>query len=371
MKFLRNFFRILVGLLFIYSGFVKGVDPLGFGYKLEDYFIAFGTQWAIPLALTLSFLVNAMEFSIGVLLILKVRPKLMTLLALLITVFFFFLTLYNAIFNAVPDCGCFGDALILSNWMTFYKNVVLIVFIIFLYQQRKNFTSPWTTQTSLALMIVVYIGFAWFELYNYRNLPVVEFTAWKPGNHMIPENLLPANYYLVYQNKKTGETKEFLAKDLPWQDSVWMSEWVFKNQRIDDPNKYLAPNFKIIDTIGNDLTISYMKQPGYLLLLVSVNLTEVKEKRLLKLNDFYKKLYETGYTVIGLTGSTKEDMINLNRRYQLSIPWFSSDDTELKTMVRSNPGLVLMKGGVLVKKWHIRNLPDVEKFKAEYPLVDK
>jgi hypothetical protein len=184
---------------------------------------------------------------------------------------------------------------------------------------------------------------------------------------MIPDKLLPTTFYLVYENKSTKEQKEFLPKDLPWQDTVWMKEWAFLKQKVNDPNKYPAPNFRILDTAGVDQTILYMKQPGYLVFLVCVDVNKVGDDDLKKLNDFNNGLYEAGYTVLGLTSSTFEDLNKVNQRNNLSIKWFQSDDTELKTMVRSNPGVVLLKDATIMNKWHFRNIPSVTDLIKSYP----
>lgn len=367
MKLLRNFSRIFVGLVFIFSGFVKGVDPLGFAYKIEDYFIAFGLQWAEPASLTLSVLLCALEFTLGVLLVLNVRPKLISSITLLIMIFFTGLTFNDALSNPVPDCGCFGDAVKLTNWETFYKNIVLIVFAILIFWQRKKFKPPYSEGVSLFLMLLVPLSFIWFSAYNYRHLPLIDFTTWKPGNKMIPEKLVPPQFFLVYENKSTKEQKEFLPKDLPWQDTAWMSHWAFVKQKVNDPNKYPAPNFRILDTASNDLTMSYMKQPGYLVFIVSVDVTKAGDDELKKMNALNEALSAAGYTVLGLTASSPEDLKTVINRNGLTINWFQSDDTELKTMVRSNPGLVLLKDATVVKKWHVRTLPAAEDFIRTYP----
>ncbi|MHC1707823.1 MAG: BT_3928 family protein [Bacteroidales bacterium] len=368
MKLLRNFSRIFVGLVFVFSGFVKGVDPLGTAYKIEDYFVAYGMQWAEPAALTLSVLLCAFEFSLGILLLLNVRPKFISWLTLLIMVYFTGITFYDALYSPVPDCGCFGDALKLTNWQTFYKNIILVFFALIIFFSRKKYKSPYPEGFSLFLMLLVPLFFVWFSAYNYRNLPMIDFTAWKTGNKMIPDKLEPPQYFLVYENKTTKEQKEYVAKDLPWQDTAWMSQWVFVKQRVDDPNQYPAPNFRILDTASNDLTMSYLQQPGYLVLLVCVEVNKANDKELLRMNDLNNALTEAGYTVLGLSSSSIEDLNAAAERNGLNINWFQSDDTELKTMVRANPGLVILKDATVIKKWHHRNFPDASEIIKNYPV---
>ncbi len=367
MKWMVHVFRILLGLTFIFSGFVKGVDPLGTAYKIEDYFIAYGMLWALPTALGLSVLLCAVEFSLGVFLLLSVRIRLVSLFTLLLMAYFTILTFFDALYNPVPDCGCFGDAIKLTNWETFYKNVVLILLAVFVYVYRKRLGKVWSQVAANSLLVAVPVLFILFSLYNYRNLPMIDFTAWRTGNKMIPDTLKPAQYYLVYQNRQTGEVKEYLSSELPWQDSVWIASWEFKNQRIDDPNHYPAPNFKILDTLGNDLTINYLREPGYLFFLVSNDLNGLGTERTARIELLAEQLSAAGYSVIGLSGSSKEDITRLFGHGNSHINWFQSDDTELKTMIRSNPGLVVMKDAVVLKKWHHRNIPSAGELQQLFP----
>jgi uncharacterized membrane protein YphA (DoxX/SURF4 family) len=368
MKVLRNIIRILLGLVFVFSGFVKGVDPMGTAYKIEDYLIVYGAQWAEPMALTMSVLLCAFEFSLGIYLLLNLKPKTTTLLTLLLMVYFTVVTFFDALYNLVPDCGCFGDALKLSNWATFYKNIVLIAFAIFVFVLRKKFKPPYSSKNGIALFILIPALFIGFEIYNLRHLPVIDFTTWKPGNHMVPENLKPVNYFLVYENKQTKETKEFVSSNLPFNDSVWMSQWQYKDTRIEDPNIYLAPNFRILDSASTDITSTFMKDPGYVLFLVAVNTDAAKTESLKDFLPFYTKANQGGYTIIGLTSSPFDKVSAWKKSNSIDVDFYESDDTELKAMVRANPGLVLIKNGVVIKKWHYNDFPSYEAFSQKYPI---
>lgn len=355
MSALRNILRILLGMVFIFSGFVKGVDPLGTAYKIEDYMIVYGAQWAEPLALVLSIVLCALEFSLGVYLLLNIKPKTTSWLVLLLMIYFTVVTFFDALYNLVPDCGCFGDALKLTNWQTFYKNIVLIVFAFIVFRARKAYNSPFRMVTGWVMIALIPLFFIGFEIYNIRHLPVVDFTAWKKGNRMIPQNLQPVNYYLVYQNKASGEIKEFLSKDLPYSDSIFMAEWAYKDTRIDDPNVYPAPNFNIIDTAGNDVTKTYLQQAVF---LVCGDVLKSDPEGLKKASDLVKHLGSLGYTVIGLTASDFKVADSIKAVYQLDLDFYQTDDIELKTMVRSNPGLVRMNDATVMGKWHYNDFPD-------------
>ncbi len=368
MKALRNSIRILLGLVFIFSGFVKGVDPMGTAYKIEDYLIVYGAQWAEPLALTFSVILCAFEFALGIYLVLNLKPRLTSVLTLLLMVYFTLVTFFDALYNLVPDCGCFGDALKLTNWQTFYKNIVLIAFALFVFLCRKKFNTPYSKNVSLIMLALIPLFFVWFEIYNIRHLPAIDFTSWKAGNHMVPGKLKPVNYYLVYENKETKEVKEFVSSTLPFSDSVWMSKWQYKDTRIEDPNTYLAPNFRILDTASNDLTNSFMRNPEYVLFLVCVQAEATKTEPLKEFAAFFTKAKQLGYTVIGLTSTPPDKTAIWKKEQKLDVDFYETDDTELKAMVRANPGLVLIKNGVVIKKWHYNDFPSFDDFKIKYPI---
>ena len=184
---------------------------------------------------------------------------------------------------------------------------------------------------------------------------------------MVPENLKPVNYYLVYENKQTKEKKEFVSSNLPYNDSVWMSQWQYKDTRIEDPNVYPAPNFRILDSASTDITNTFMRNPGYVLFLVAVNAEASKTEPLKEFIPFYNKANQSGYTVIGLTATPLDKVAVWKKNNQVDVDFYETDDTELKAMVRANPGLVLIKNGVVIKKWHYNDFPDFEEFSRNYP----
>lgn len=214
MKIIRNLSRILTGVVFIFSGFVKSIDPWGFTYKLVDYFEAFQLEWMEPTALYLAVLISAIEFLIGFALVFNSRIKLASWEILIFMVFFTPLTLYLAIKNPVNDCGCFGDASIMSNWETFYKNLVLLALTLIVFIQRKKFTPSWKIKQQKSIVAIGLIFILGLSFYCYRHLPIIDFRAWKIGNDMVTEAPKP-KVYLTYKNKNTGKTKEWKSKNLP------------------------------------------------------------------------------------------------------------------------------------------------------------
>jgi uncharacterized membrane protein YphA (DoxX/SURF4 family) len=365
MKILRTISRVILGLVFVFSGFVKGLDPMGTMFRIEDYFIAFGMEWALPLALTLAIILCTVEFCTGLLLLLNVRIRLVTWALLLIMTGFTVLTFFDALNNPVPDCGCFGDAIKLTNWQTFYKNVILMVFVMIIALTRKKAHSILTRNTQNIIMASVIVLFAGFCIYSYNHLPVIDFLNWKVGQNMILRDSTQIQTWLVYKNKATGETKEFLSKDLPWQDSIWMAQWKFIDSKTKNPSPKVE-EFQITDLNGNDVTRNFLDNPDYQFLLISYDLFKANRKALIKMEDFYKKANADGYSLILLTSALNEDIDAFRKETRVEYEIYNADNVVLKMMIRSNPGLMLLKNGVIVAKWHYHYFPGYEKVKIKY-----
>lgn len=366
MKILANTFRILTAIVFLFSGFVKGVDPLGFAYKIEDYFVAYHVDWAMPLALAISVIMCTLEFTIGAMLLLNFRMKFTSWVLLLMMIYFTGLTLIDAINNPVPDCGCFGDAIKLTNWQTFYKNVVLIVFAIVIFTYRKKFrnrvapTSQWLITGCISLCFVL------FSTYCYRHLPVIDFTEWKKGHKLYAENPVPVKYYLTYRNKTTGESKEYLSPNYPFNDSAWMQQWEFVSQRVEDPNTYYGKSLIITDSLGNIYTDPIIRNPEYQLIVNAYDLRSSDTAAFRKIDKFCQAAAADGIASAALVAAEPEEIARFVAANKLSLEFYQSDDIILKTMVRSNPGLMLLKGGVVIDKWHWRDIPAYDSFKKEF-----
>jgi len=364
MKTVRIISRILVGLVFIFSGFVKGVDPLGTAYRITDYFQAYHMDWAIPLSLTLSIILCSFEFVLGILLVLNVKMKQTSWLVLLMMSFFTIVTFVDAIHNLVPDCGCFGDAVKLTNWQTFYKNVFLMVFVFILFFGRKK-DIPWFTNTRERLIIATFsFLFIWFSVYNYRNLPIINFRPWKVGNKMLSDNPQPIKNYLIYKNKQTGETKEYLSSELPWQDTVWMANWEYDTIRVENPNKSSLGSFSIVDSSGSDYTEHFVRNPEFQFFVAANDLRTADKEVFKKISIFNEKAKAKGISLIVLTGNSPDEIDKFKKEVNITdLEFYSSDDISLKAMIRSNPGLVLLKKAVVLGQWHYRNFPEFDENK--------
>ncbi len=356
--------RILVGVLFVYSGIVKGVDPLGTQFKIEDYFYAYGMDWAAPYALILSVLLNAVEFSMGALLLLRVKTKYISVLSLIMMLLFTITTLYDALYSPVPDCGCFGDALIISNWQTFYKNLIINALVILLFVRRKDFSVYKSKVLEYSALLGIVFGFIFFESYNINNLPMIDFRSWKVDSRLLPANPEPIKYYLTYKNKKSGDTKEYISKELPWQDSVFMADWKWLSSREIDPNISDMNTFPMIGEDGADHSKEIVSYEGNTYIFIIYNVEKVEDKPAKYIKSFIDNAMQVGHRVVMLNSDLPVDYQSFIKENNIAdIKVYNSDDTALKAAIRSNPGLIVVRDGEVVAKYHHNNFPDISKLK--------
>ena len=340
--------RLLVGALFIFSSFTKGVDPLGTKYKMLDYLAVYGMTWLNNFALALAMLMILAEFIVGICLITKVLPRLAVLGATLLMLFFTITTLFDALYDLVPDCGCFGTAIKMSNWQTFYKNLVIDTVLIPLIMNNKQLENKLEKGVQWIIAIAFALAFLGFEIYNYRHLPVVDFMNWKVGKQLTMETAEESQVYLTYRNKATGETQEYLSPNYPWNDSVWMSQWEFVDQRVEGVTNFLG--FSALDLEGNDVTENILATEN-LLMFTSHDLSKVTEKEWDKVREITEAAGEQGYIVIWVVANEPEYVEELMKKYDFLYEVYYADELEIKPIVRSNPGLIWLDNGLVKDKW--------------------
>jgi len=354
MKTLIIIIRYILAAVFLFSGFVKGVDPLGTAYKIDDYFIAYNMDWALPLSLITSFCLIALELSLGLMLVFNLLPKFTRLTMAVLMAFFTFVTLYDALYNPVPDCGCFGDALIISNWQTFYKNIVLDVLLVALFFYRPGKIN---LKKHLGWSLGIFIAFLSFSFYNLQHLPLIDFRFWKVGTQVFDTNQKPLELYLTYQNITTGEKQEFLSPNYPYNDSEWLANWKFVSIREFNPNQNTAQSLMIFDQEGDDATSEVLGLPGKSLLIISHNLNAIGPKKAAKLKELTQVAEEETIPIFLITASLATKINNFTNESLIDIPVFLADDIDLKTIIRSNPGLILLENGKVIKKWAFADIP--------------
>lgn len=364
--------RLIIGVTFTFSGFVKSVDPLGTAYKIQDYFIALNLSEFLSLALFLSVILCVVELLLGIFILLGLYRKLTSILVLLFMIIMTPLTLWIAIDNPVKDCGCFGDALIISNWQTFYKNIVLSVCAVLLLANYKNIKSIFSKRTELIVaLFTIIFGFS-FALYNIIYSPVFDFRPYKIGSHL-PEkiNVDPARvgeFENIFVYTKNGEQKEFKEDDYPWNDSTWtfveMETRMTKEgekPEIEDFHVELVQYDDSTKTfINNDITEDILKDPAYSFWMISYSLEDAETKYLYQLKDIADFAANNNYKFYCITSSSVETINEWGETYDANFNFCEADERMLKTIVRSNPGLVLVKNGTVINKWCDNKLPIIK-----------
>ena len=358
-------FRTLVGLVFVFSSLSKGVDPTGTAYMIEDYLEAYRLPWLSFLAVPGSFLLNLVEFCIGIFLLFNVHFKLTVWVLALMMAFFTGVTWYDAVANPVPDCGCFGKALVISNWQTFYKNLALDAATLALFFSRNRIRTRRSLLQVRLVTILAAVLFLGFECFNYRYLPVVNFLEWKKGERLFPENPLPVRHYMTYRDKRTGQTQEYLLEECPFDDPQWVENWEFVSRRDVDPNEKMV-NINILDKVddedpGLDITKPLLQEDRYLFLVAVYDLDALDGKGMEKVAAFVKKMRQAGYSSCFLTASTVARAKQFQKMYAMEdIPVYFADDTSVKAVIRSNPGVVLVRDSRVLGLWDWRRLPAPE-----------
>ena len=361
-KIIRNAARYRIAPVFIFSGFVKAIDPLGFAYKITDYFEAFRLSWFSSLSITLAILLSSAELLIGLTLFFKIRMKTAAWALMIFLIFFTLLTFFSAVKNPVTDCGCFGDALVLSNWQTFYKNLIFLIPAIIVFWQRNKFESLFSDRIEwIATGILFFTGIL-LSVYSYRNLPLIDFRPYKTGTNIIKSIELPKGvptdlYKTTLIYEKNGEKKEFAVNDAPWNDSTW--KWIETKNKLVKAG-YVPPihNFSITTMEGEDITRQVLDDEGYTFLIIIYDLEKANKKGLSAMNRFAEKAIENDCNVLCLTASSSDIIEKFRQQEKPSFKFYTTDETTLKTMIRSNPGLMLIKEGTVLGNWHFRNIPN-------------
>ena len=371
MNFLTSLSRILVGALFIFSGMIKLNDPLGFSYKLNDYFapdvlnLAFLQDFALPLALFIVIL----EVLLGVALLIGFWPRLTSWLLLLMIVFFTFLTFYSAYFNKVTDCGCFGDAIPLTPWQSFGKDVVLTVFIVIVFINRNRIKPlfakiPQYTVMAVALLTCVLLG-----NHVLNHLPLRDFRPYAEGRSIVEGmksaeelGLKPTTYLTIYhlKHRETGEIVEVDSEAYVAEKWYQKKEWEIQPELTESRIKekgYEPPIHDFVLSLENrDITSEVLEQPA-VFLVISYKLEKADAAAFERINAFAEAARQAQIPVIGLTASLPKVKEARAEKWNITFPFATADETALKTIVRSNPGIVLLKRGTVARKWHHQDLP--------------
>jgi uncharacterized membrane protein YphA (DoxX/SURF4 family) len=370
--------RILVGGLFIFSGLIKLNDPMGMAFKLEDYFApdVLNLGFLLPFTLALALIVVIAEVILGVGLLMGWKTKLTIRLLMALIVFFTFLTFYSAYFNKVTDCGCFGDAIPLTPWQSFSKDIILLILILWIWKFEdfiKPLSSPAITNmvVSLALLFCSWMG--WHVL---RHLPFKDFRPYAIGKN-ISDGMKPAEdlgleppkylTFYIMTNENTGEEitvdSDTYVKERWWEKS----EWSIDGDRTTTKqiSKGYEPPIHDFDLIldGEDITEEVLSMDR-VILVVCYDLRKSIARLHPLVNDFVNEAEALGIPTVGLTATDPATVEELRHEWQMPYPFAAADQTTLKTIIRANPGVVVLNKGTVVAKWNPRDLPNAKSFFA-------
>ena len=327
-KLAVNIARLILAVAFILSGFVKAVDPLGTQYKIQDYLVAMGLGRLIPdfMTLSASVLLSTIEFILGICLLFAIRRRMMSKIVLVLMAAMTLLTLWLALTDPISDCGCFGDALVLTNWQTFWKNIVLLTAAVIVW--RYPLLMPRLIGEANQWIVMNYSGVFILLVIAGRSLYTLPQFDFRP--------------YHVGTNLRQGWQRMMEGEDSPY-----------------------AEFFMELTDEGEDITEDVLNREGYTFLLVSPHLEQADDSQLDALNQIYEYSLDNGYPFYCLTASTEKGINHWRNITGAEYPFCNTDDITLKTIIRSNPGLLLLKDGVIIRKWSHNNLPDEQDLTGE------
>jgi len=373
MKYIVQICRIIVGIIFIISGFVKAVDPIGFGYKLEEYFApdVFNIPFLHDLALPQATFFSIFEIILGVFLLMGIFRKFTSWALLVLIVFFTFLTFYSAYFNKVTDCGCFGDAMKLTPWQSFWKDIFLLILIIIIFIGQKHI-QPLIKNSKVNFIISAVVLFlcGWISFTGIKYLPLIDFRAYAEGKN-ITEGMKSAEelgleapkYQVLYtmKNKESGEVTQITDTEYV-NNPKWYEEgtpWEMDSEKTE--SKQIADGYEppihdfILDCDGEDKTEFYLNEEKVVFFVIPFA-EQLTSDEINSLNQLNQELKGKA-SVIALTNS---DIENAQFSYCFV------DQITLKTIIRNNPGIMILKKGTVVKKFHDNPIPSAEEILSAF-----
>jgi uncharacterized membrane protein YphA (DoxX/SURF4 family) len=369
-KILTAFCRIFVGVLFIISGLIKANDPTGFGYKLTEYWEVFHIPFLTPASVYLAMLICIIEIFLGVNVLLGAFKRFTLIMLIMMIVFFSFLTFYSAWFHKVTDCGCFGDAVHLTPWQSFSKDLILLVLIAVLWINRRFITPVFPKVLRYGIAIGSIALSLFFTMYCFIFLPVKDFLPYAKGKDIVKQMTIPPgsprdSVAMMFIYTKGGKEYNFTTDQLSKVDSTY----TYKDRKDEVIRKGYEPpihDFVVYDLDGHDLTREFLYQPGYRLVIVQQDLEKASLGGQKKVNELVKELMmNNNIKIWALTSSSTAIINNYKIAYDVPYTYFTADNTQLKSMIRSNPGLLLLKDNFVIDKWPGTGCPTVEEVMAE------
>jgi uncharacterized membrane protein YphA (DoxX/SURF4 family) len=357
-RFIDQFSRFFVGGLLIFSGLIKLNDPVGTQIKMEEYFEVFAEDFGsffhhfIPWAMEIGFFMIVLEIVLGVALLIYWRMQITTVVLLAMMLFFTFLTFYSAYFNKVTDCGCFGDAIKLTPWESFWKDIVLMVFVLHLFWHRRRLEAVLRTREGLAVVLIALMVSVGLGIYAIQHLPFIDFRAYRVGNH-IPSQMLPPEppviEYVFAKDGKEVTSREYLI-DTTYR---YVSSRIINEDKI----KPKITDYAVSSPDGEDKTAYTFE--GNRLLIVMYDVQKASTAEMDDIRELTQAL-EGKVDCFILTSSGYEQAEAFRHQHQLAVPFYLADATVLKTIIRSNPGICLWKNGTVLGNWHHNDTPEAD-----------
>lgn len=371
MKYIVTLCRILVGVLFIISGFIKANDTLGFSYKLDEYFTVFGTPFMQSISLPMAQLICVAEIVLGFATLVGWRMVLVSWLLLLMIVFFTFLTFYSAYFDVVKDCGCFGDALHLKPWESFGKDIALLILILPIFVWRKKIQPLFSAGFANRITALSLVASSIFTYITYAHLPVIDFRPFAIGKNIndgmtLPQGAITDSVVVMFKYKKKadGTMHNFSMNALP--EDLDNYEYVDRTDKlVREGDKPKIHDFSISDKEGGDYTEDFLHDPNYSFMLVCYDLEKASAKNFEKINALAQACEKNKIRFFGITSTAAAKTDEIRHEHNLMFDFYFCDATALKTIIRSNPGLVLLKNGTVIDMWHNNDIPAFEEVKAK------
>ncbi len=362
MKYFIWALRIILGVLFIFSGVVKANDPMGLVYKMNEFYDVLHMSFMEPYSFAFSVIMITFEIVCGVAILVGYSFRFFATMLLLLNLFFTFLTGYALFSGKIKECGCFGACIPLSPHATFYKDIVLTIMSIIVFLYRNKVTSIFTRHVSTAIFILSVVFGAGIQWWALEHLPFVDCMPYKPGNN-IWQKMQPGPDYkpevrkMVFIYEKNGEKKEYTPENLPWQDTTW--------KFVDRKDKVIAEavgepelhDFILTDSNKTDQTIAILQGKGYILFWFVRELDKVHMDNVDRFNGLVRQAESLHIPFYALCSANKDDADAFLKKWNIHLPVMSLDGTASKTAMRTNPGLMLIKDGSVVHKWSYRDYP--------------
>ncbi len=362
MKYIVTFSRIVVGVLFIISGLIKLNDPVGFSFKLKDYFApdVLNMEFLIPFTLMIAIFIVIYEVMLGIMILLGYAKRFTLWSLILIIVFFTFLTFYSAYYEKVTDCGCFGEAIKLTPWESFTKDIILLILISILYKGRKYIKPLFTSNLRKLIVYISFIGSLYLGYYVLQHLPVVDFRPYKINTNILDGMNYPPNapkpifeYHWTFTNN--GEIKEVVTSgEFPNEDGDYTVETKMIQKGYEPPIYDFT-----MERDGEDYTAFFMETEN-LIVIVAYSISNSEMEGFEAIKKVTDKAIKEGYQVIGLSASSMDITEELTKEYSLDFDFYFCDETTLKTIIRSNPAVMELQKGTIKQKLHWNDAEDLK-----------